>query len=359
MARRERLGYNVSSARVRPLDTRKEGMLAFRLFPVEMRNNIRPLRPSRDLAGLADLLEQAFGPELALGGEQMLRELRFLGRLGPLSLLLLDMGSPIDGVSNGFVFEQDGRVVGNVTLSRPTGHARRWQLSNVAVLDEYRGRGIARSLVETAIETIAQRGGHAVYLYVRDDNPAALHLYDSAGFVAVDRLISLALDGGQPSAGKSELRLLRRLRPAEAQALYELAALARGAGQKWLGLPRRRRFVRTADERFFHWLGGLWTGQRETFWGASFTSPRLCAGANLQASLGRNLKPHQVEVWIHPSYRGRLEARLAQDVVTLAARLSARRTVVTLAASEEALAAALLGQGFSKLRTLILMKLEL
>jgi ribosomal protein S18 acetylase RimI-like enzyme len=324
-----------------------------------MIDQIRPLRPARDLSELADLLEQAFGSELAFGGKQMLRELRFLGRLGPLSLLLLDVGSPINGLSNGFVCEQDGRVVGNVTLSRPTGHARRWQLSNVAVLDEYRGRGIGRSLVETAIETVVQRGGHAVYLYVRDDNPAAVHLYESTGFVTLDRLTSLMLDGGQPSAGFCELRLLRRLRPSEGQALYELAAQARGAGQRWLGLPRRRRFVRTADERFFQWLSGLWTGQRETFWGASSTSPRLYAGASLQVSLGSNLKPHQVEVWIHPSSRGRLEGRLAQDVVTLAARQSPRRVVVTLAVSEGALERALLEQGFSWLRTLILMKLEL
>jgi ribosomal protein S18 acetylase RimI-like enzyme len=340
-------------------------MLAFRPFSIEVRNNIRPLRPSRDLAGLADLLEQAFGPELALGGEQMLRELRFLGRLGPLSLLLLDMSSPVDGLSSGFVCEQEGRVVGNVTLSRPTGHARRWQLSNVAVLDEYRGKGIGRSLVETALETVVHRGGHTAYLYVRDDNPAAVHLYDSIGFVAVDRLTTCVLDGrrsgmGRPAehTGRTALSVLRRLHPSEGQALYELAAQARGAGQRWLGLPRRRRFVRTADERFIQWLSGLWTGQRETFWGVPSTSQRLCAGLSLQA-FSRGHKPHQVEAWIHPSYRGRLEDKLAQDVGTLVARLPARRVVVTLAACEQAMGEALLGQAFSVLRTLILMKLEL
>jgi len=340
--------------------------LVYRPFSVETSQNIRPLRPSRDLSGLADLLEQAFGHELVLGGEQMLRELRFLGRLGPLSLLLLDKGSPVDGLSNGFVYEQDGRVVGNVTLSRPTGHAQRWQLSNVAVLDAYRGRGIGRTLVQTAIDTIVQRGGQTAYLYVREDNPAAVHLYESVGFVAVDRLTSLVLEGRELDAGRLDesvggmaLSLLRRLRPEEGQALYELAAQARGPGQRWLGLPHRRRFVRTADERLFQWLSSLWTGQRETFWGVPSTSQRLCAGLSLQASSGWNRKPHQVEVWIHPSYRGGLEPKLARDLVTLTSRLAARRLVVSLAGCEQAMVDALLGKAFTRVRTLILMKLEL
>ena len=116
-------------AGVRRRGTLEKGGWVYRPFLVETSNHIRPLRLSRDLSELADLLEQAFGPELALGGAQMLRELRFLGRLGPLSLLLLDVSSPVDGLSNGFVYEHEGRVVGNVTLSRPTRHAHRWQKS--------------------------------------------------------------------------------------------------------------------------------------------------------------------------------------------------------------------------------------
>jgi ribosomal protein S18 acetylase RimI-like enzyme len=324
-------------------------------------NGIRPLRPSRDLSGLADLIEEAFGDELAWGGEQVLGELRFLSRLGPLSVLALALSSPVDGLMNGFVCEREGRVVGNVTLSRPTGHPRRWQVSNVAVLQAYRGQGIGRSLVETALDTIVQRGGQSAYLYVREDNPSAVHLYESLGFVGVDRLIDLSCSTQALArqARDDRLDLLRRLRPSEGQALYELAAQARGAGQKWMGLPRRRRFVRTADERLFERLSGLWMGQRETFWGVHATDRRLGAGLSLRASSGANRRPHRVEVWVHPSYRGRLETRLAQDVCVLLARLSERRALVSLSGCEQAMADALLDRSFSTVRTLILMKLEL
>jgi ribosomal protein S18 acetylase RimI-like enzyme len=290
----------------------------------------------------------------------VLRELRFLGKLGPLSLLFLAASSPVEGLLNGFVWEQDGRVVGNVTLSRPTGHARRWQISNVAVLDGYRGRGIGRSLVETALDAIVQRNGQTAYLYVREDNPAALHLYESLGFRRVDRVIDLWFAapgrGSDGPASGTELRLLRRLRPQEGQALYELAAQARGAGQKWLGLPRRRRFVRTADERLFQWLG---TGQRESFWGVSATNQRLRAGLSVRASSGWTHKPHRIEIWVHPSYRGRVEPKLAQDVVTLVARLSPRRILVSLPECDRAMVDALVERAFSRARTLILLKLEL
>lgn len=333
------------------------------LFSVETTNGIRPLRPSHDLAGLADLIEQAFGPDLSLGGEQVLRELRFLGRLGPLSVLLLAMSSPIDGLLGGFVWEQDGKLVGNVTLSRPTGHPRRWQISNVAVLDAYRGRGIGRSLVETALDAIVQRGGHSAYLYVREDNPAALCLYDSLGFADLDRLTDLMLPvperraNGLP-APRPELRLLRRLRSHEGKALYALAAQARGPGHRWLSLPSRRRFVRTPDERLFAWLSALWTGQRELFWGAPATNRRLRAGLSVRVSSGWNPKPHRFEVWVHPSERGGLERRLAQDVVTLAARLAPRRLFLTLPACEQAMEDALLEHSFSRARTLVLKTLE-
>ena len=116
MAHQARLEYNSEPDKY----LMEWGALVQGLFSVETINGIRPLRPSRDLSDLADLIAQAFGPELSLGGEQVLRELRFLGRLGPLSLLLLAVSSPVDGLLGGFVWEQDGRVVGNVTLSRPS-----------------------------------------------------------------------------------------------------------------------------------------------------------------------------------------------------------------------------------------------
>jgi ribosomal protein S18 acetylase RimI-like enzyme len=333
--------------------------LVQQLLSTQVTNGIRLLRPSRDLGDLAELIEQAFGPELLLGGERVVRELRFLGRMGPLSLLLLAMSSPVDGLLSGFVWEQDGRVIGNVTLSRPTRHPRRWQISNVAVLDTYREQGIGRALVETAIDAVVQRGGDVAFLYVRDDNLAAVQLYESLGFTAVDRTIDLMLEAGESWPEGAQLQLLRRLRPHEGKALYELAARAAGAGQRWLSLPPRRRFVRTADERIARWLNGLGEGLRESFWGASTTSGRLQAGLSLRATIGWNRSPHKLEVWVDPGVRGRVEPRLAQDIRALIAGLAPRRALVSLPPCEAAMVDALSKHGFSVVRALVLMRLEL
>jgi hypothetical protein len=204
---------------------------------------------------------------------------------------------------------------------------------------------------------ILRQGGYAAYLYVREDNPAAVHLYESLGFLEMDRLTDLALEAQAPAT--RELGLLRRLRAAEGRALYELAALASGPGQKWLSLPQRRRFVRSADERFFQWLGSPLMGEQESFWGAYDARQRLCAGVSLKARRGWDHRPHRVELWVHPGLRGRLEEDLAEDVMSLLARQSARRSVVSLPACERAATDALLRCSFHEVRTLILMKLEL
>jgi len=327
------------------------------------------LSPTRDLGGLARLIEQSFGDELSEGGEHVLRELRMLDRMGPLSILVTGVSSEVDGLFNGFVWEQDGQVVGNVTLSRPTGHARRWQISNVAVLEAYRGRGIGRSLVEAAIDLVLRRGGHTAYLYVRENNPAAVHLYQSLGFVEVDRTtdckyvprpFDLPPTGAHPATVPvGGLHLLQPLGPREGEALYELAAQASSAGQRWLSPVRRRQFVRSADERFFRWFSSLFTAEVETFWGAFATDRRLRAGLSLYATRLWNLKPHRLKLWVHPGYRGRVEDALARDVMALLARQPRRVVRISLPACESRAIEALCEQGFIKVRTLILMKVEL
>jgi ribosomal protein S18 acetylase RimI-like enzyme len=322
-------------------------------------NGIRPLHPARDLDGLAHLIEQAFGEELSEGGEQVLRELRLLSRLGPFGVLLTGMGSEVDGLFNGFVWEQEGRVVGNVTIGRPTRHPVRWQISNVAVLESCREQGIGRKLVEAAIDLILRRGGRTAYLFVRQNNPAAIHLYESLGFVEVDRTVDLVFRAGSTAGGERPLRLLRRLKPGESELLYELASQAMGPGARWLTPVRRRQFVRSADERFFRRLGALVSGESETIYGAHSSGTRLRAGLRLRATRLWNPKPHRLSLWVHPSYRGQLEALLAQDVMTLLERLPARRAEISLPACEEAAVRALCEHGFTEIRTLILMKLDL
>ena len=52
------------------------------------------------------------------------------------------------------MWEEDSKIVGNITVNRTGIGSRRWLISNLAVAKQYRGRGIARGLLETGLELV-------------------------------------------------------------------------------------------------------------------------------------------------------------------------------------------------------------
>jgi len=318
---------------------------------------LRPLNPGRDLSQLADLLESAFRAELTGEGRSILRELRFLAMLGPLNAFFTANQPETEDLFTGLVWVQNGRIVGNVTVNRPTGHPRRWQISNVAVSEEYRGQGIARRLVEAALELILERGGNVAYLYVREDNPPARHLYEHLGFVELDRLTDLELVNPAHLPTR-RLERLRPLTPAEGARLYALVSEAEGAGYRWLYEIQRSQYEWSADERAFRRLEALLTGELETQWGIG-QGGTLDVGVVLRIHSGFNRKAHRLRLWVHPARRGQIEEVLTQDVLALLSQKPKRPVQVTLPAVESAATEALIRHGFYKHRTLILMRMEL
>ena len=61
------------------------------------------------------------------------------------------------------------------------------ELGNVAVSEEYRGRGIGRKLVEAVIEKAVDRGVRELFLEVRKSNVSAQQLYKAFGFFEVGK----------------------------------------------------------------------------------------------------------------------------------------------------------------------------
>jgi ribosomal protein S18 acetylase RimI-like enzyme len=62
-------------------------------------------------------------------------------------------------------------------------------LSNLAVYQEYRGRGVGTGLLEKAEEEAKTMGLEKLSLYVEVDNPGAIRLYEKYGFIKVDEVI--------------------------------------------------------------------------------------------------------------------------------------------------------------------------
>ncbi|MBQ7562661.1 MAG: tRNA (adenosine(37)-N6)-threonylcarbamoyltransferase complex dimerization subunit type 1 TsaB [Lachnospiraceae bacterium] len=77
------------------------------------------------------------------------------------------------------VIEKDGKVVGGAGIREILGDI---ELTNVAVLPEYRRQGLAKRLMKAVFEEGKRLGGNQMTLEVRKSNIAAIRLYEGSGF---------------------------------------------------------------------------------------------------------------------------------------------------------------------------------
>ncbi len=148
------------------------------------RGHLRRLDMRRDLARVADLVELCFYDTLDPEGRQYLNEMRRAAQaasfIGIASNLISDTSMP----PSGYVWEEDERLVGNLSLIPiVVQHKRAYMIANVATHPDYRGRGIATQLTLAALKHAQINGAPTVWLQVRDDNASAIHIYLTNGFM--------------------------------------------------------------------------------------------------------------------------------------------------------------------------------
>lgn len=151
-------------------------------------SHIRQLDIRRDLLQVANLIELCFANTLDADGCENLRQIR---RAAVDTAYLRWVPGADERVSMplfGYVWEQDQRIIGNLSLI-PIYKGGRWLylIANVAVLPEFRRNGIARELTLRALQHVREHRVSSAWLQVRDDNPAAQHLYETTGFVERSR----------------------------------------------------------------------------------------------------------------------------------------------------------------------------
>lgn len=313
---------------------------------------LRPLNPGRDLGGVADLLEEVFKHELDAGGRQMIREARMLSQSGPLFFLLLPFAGGGLGMSPGYVWEQDGRIVGNVTMMRSKQSPDYWQIANVAVDPDHRRQGIATRLMETSLKAIQRKKGRLVSLQVRRDNPAVV-LYQSFGFQpmgAVTRWqaetrfrLDQLLTQGRP---------LRRARADDWMAIWNLFKSAVPAAQGWPE-PLEENDFRPG---LWRWLADLFAGRSVQRWVAPASTGEIDGYAELRTEPGR---APQVTLRVRPAAFSQLEGDLLQGALSQLSRRGYGRVVIDHPAEDVAAEGRLREAGFRPLRTLLLMQLQL
>jgi len=141
--------------------------------------HIRRLNPRRDLNAVADLVEAAFELKNDPEGAWVLRQMRAYARRAQSYPDIITLS----GAPEGFVWEENGKIVGNISIvSYPRPEARIVLIANVAVASEYRRRGIASALTRHALRYISQWPRAEVWLQVRSENQAAIQMYHQLGF---------------------------------------------------------------------------------------------------------------------------------------------------------------------------------
>jgi ribosomal protein S18 acetylase RimI-like enzyme len=175
-------------------------------LPLDIRQHLRPLDARRDLVAVADLVELCFNDTLDPEGRNYLKQMRQAaqhaaligwanslypdGSMPPVGLVWVD-GDPQAG---------EARLVGNLSLIPINLQGKRGTLiANVAVHPDFRGRGIGRALTVAGLEMARKRGVPAAWLQVRDDNPSAIHIYKTCGFLERARRSSWVTTADIPS----------------------------------------------------------------------------------------------------------------------------------------------------------------
>ena len=155
---------------------------------VEQHPHVRPLNVLRDLSAVADLIELCFSSTMDNEGQRYLSDMRRASRddgfLHWASRVTETTSLPLTG----YVWEQDGRIIGNASLIPFRDRGRRvYLIANVAVHPDYRRRGIAQVLTQRCMKHAQAKKTSAIWLHVRDDNLGAIKLYTNLGFQEISR----------------------------------------------------------------------------------------------------------------------------------------------------------------------------
>jgi ribosomal protein S18 acetylase RimI-like enzyme len=317
-----------------------------------VQTGVRRFDSYRDLGAVAELIGVAFGDGLDPAGRAALADMRRVARW----VALLGWIYPPDwsglGSTPGFVWVEDGRVVGNVSMRR----SPEWGgflIGNVAVHPDWQGRGIASTLMEAALDEIASQGGRWAGLEVDADNQVARRLYREEGFRELGRVLHMLRPMGLPWDGVSPHHpALRRGRSRDSSTLVSLLHAVVPEHLRPL-LELRLRDYQPNWERA---LDQLLEGRRETWWVIE-DGGEICAAARVLRERGRY--PDRLEVLVSPEHTGRFENVLLLQAVASLRGAPKKSVEILLPNATDSLVAGLRAAGFEELRVLLQMRLDL
>ncbi|HDQ73881.1 MAG TPA: GNAT family N-acetyltransferase [Chloroflexi bacterium] len=313
-------------------------------------NKIRAFNPLRDAQAVTDLMALAFGDSLGVDGALALAEMQRMARWRFLIGLFYCFNWGWMDSAPGFVWVEDGKVVGNVSL-RPGTEYDSFFIGNVAVHPAYRGRGIGRALMDAALDAVAMAGGDGwVGLEVREENVVARKLYEKLGFRSVGRTLHLLRQAG-PWENEEPLRhpALRRVQSQDSAVLLQLVRATVPARHRALLSLRKSDYEVGWGRTLDCWL----SGRREAWW--VIEEDAMITGA-VRALRERGRRANRLEVLVAPGWEGAFEDVLVRQGLSGIPRLCEKIVGIELPTSNPAMVAALEKRGFQPERVLVQMR---
>ncbi len=325
-------------------------MVGAMLHGRRLQSGLRPFDPYSDFGPVVELMALAFGDKLTPAGQVALNEMRRLARWRGLLWWLYWPGWDSAAIMPGFVWVEEGRVVGNASLRRAVERGG-FFIGNVAVHPDWRGRGIAGQLVEAALDKVDARAGRWVGLEVRADNSIARRLYERLGFQRVGRTVQMLRPAGLswPRDPLPHLSLRRGHYRDGARLIELVRSIVPDAHRPLLEL--RRKDYQPGWERTFFDL--LLAGRRE-FWWVVEEEGVICGAVRALRERGR--RPDRLEILVAPEYNGRWEAALVQRGMSSLRRVSPKAIETVLMAPTDSLIGALERASFQRESVLIQMR---
>ncbi len=312
-------------------------------------SGLRPITSSYDLIGVSRLVERAFADDMDASGRQAMREMRVMSQLfGWLDVF----GGPGAGVMPGFVWLENGVIVGNVTVRKLNLAGFGWMIGNVAVDPAWRRRGIARQLMQAALDHAREHNAQWIALQVRSDNAAARRLYHSLGFEDTGETVYFETERPVPTQRPLppvEGRL-RAARSTDTDQLYALAQSLVPESARWTEPLSRGQFDLNFEKRLSNTLT-----RTHAAWRVVETGKQLGGAASLEVNGWT--RRGRLGLWVAPARAGRVEQVLIDSVL---AELPPRTRSISarLPGDHVAGRVGLITRGFRQVRALTHMRLR-
>jgi ribosomal protein S18 acetylase RimI-like enzyme len=279
--------------------------------------NLRPVNIRTDLAALADLIEIVFADSMDFNGRAAVNEMRVMSRMGFALSLLAGMNEMTLGLSMGYVWVVDGRIVGNVSIypaNYPYDLGSAWIIANVGTHPDFRGRSIAYHLMQASMEMIHKRGGTYAILQVDAENSVARRLYERLGF-AYERGWTTwrrSPSARVPATMHEVNAYITRRRASEWQSEFELAKLVRPFEQGGLGWqrPLHAKYFRPG---IFGALGDWLSFRHMERRIIRDSTDKILASLWIENTLAASAA--QMTLFVHPDYQGRYDDALLNNAL--------------------------------------------